>query len=68
MTPADYLRKVWHHEQAVRFCDYIALTLVDQLMPFLPPVNEQETAVLVDAERIGGANTTVAIVELLTTP
>ena len=31
MTPKEYIRKVWYHEQAARLGEFTALGLVEQL-------------------------------------
>ena len=33
--PSAYVRKVWYHEQAARFCEYVALSLVKELRNYL---------------------------------
>ncbi len=38
MTPEDYLRKVWYHEEASRIGEYMALVLLDQLLAITPQV------------------------------
>lgn len=36
LTPADYIRKVWYHENASQLGEYIALIMMDELLPLLP--------------------------------
>lgn len=36
LTPEEYLRKVWYHEQATKLGEYIAMTLVEELLPLVP--------------------------------
>lgn len=33
MKPTEFVRKVWYHEQAARFGEYVALTLAHELLP-----------------------------------
>lgn len=35
LTPEDYLRKVWYHEEASKVGEYIAMVFLDQLLPLL---------------------------------
>jgi hypothetical protein len=35
-SPEDYLRKVWYHEQAAELGEYIAISLLDELLQLLP--------------------------------
>lgn len=43
LTPEEYLRKVWYHEEASRLGEYIALVLLEQLLPLAPkPIPENE--------------------------
>ena len=37
LSPEDYLRKIWYHEQASRVGEYVAISMVDWLLRFLPP-------------------------------
>ena len=40
MTPEDYLRKVWYHEEASKVGEFVALNLLDHLLSLLPvPAN-----------------------------
>jgi len=36
LTPDEYLRKVWYHEQASRLGEYVAMVLLEQLLPLAP--------------------------------
>lgn len=36
LTPEEYLRKVWYHEEAAKFGEFMAMTLLEQLLSFLP--------------------------------
>ena len=36
LTPEDYLRKVWYHEEASKLGEYVALVLMDELLPLIP--------------------------------
>ena len=42
LTPEEYLRKVWYHEAASRLGEYVAMTLLDQLLPLVPAVQSGE--------------------------
>lgn len=42
LTPEDYLRKIWYHEQASRLGEYIAMTLLEELLPLVPSVKSSE--------------------------
>ena len=42
LTPEEYLRKVWYHEAACRLGEYVAMTLLDQLLPLVPPIESGE--------------------------
>ncbi len=41
LTPEEYLRKIWYHEEASRVGEYVALTLLDQILPLMPLINEK---------------------------
>lgn len=41
LTPEDYLRKIWYHEEASRIGEYMAMVLLEQLLPLAPLVNEE---------------------------
>lgn len=36
LTPEEYLRKIWYHEEAARFGEYVAMVLLDQLLTLAP--------------------------------
>lgn len=36
MTPEDYLRKVWYHEEASKVGELVALNLFEHLLSLLP--------------------------------
>lgn len=36
LTPREYLRKVWYHEEAAKLGEYVASVLVDELLQILP--------------------------------
>ena len=36
LNTEDYLRKIWYHEMASRFGEYMALVLLDQLLSITP--------------------------------
>lgn len=42
LTPEEYLRKVWYHEQASRLGEYMAMVLLEQLLPLAPIQSEEE--------------------------
>ena len=35
MTPDEYLHKVWYHEEAARLGEYMAMTLLEELISVL---------------------------------
>ena len=35
MTPYEYLHKVWYHEEAAKLGEYVAMTLLQQLVSIL---------------------------------
>lgn len=47
LTPEEYLRKVWYHEEATRLGEYIAMTLLEELLPLVPisKLGEKEKSV-----------------------
>jgi hypothetical protein len=47
LEPSEYLKKVWYHEQASKLGEYIAMTLLEELLPLVPAVkpNEEEMAI-----------------------
>ena len=40
LSGEEYLRKVWYHEEASRLGEYVALTLLDQLLSLMPVVSK----------------------------
>ncbi|KKN71470.1 hypothetical protein LCGC14_0420490 [marine sediment metagenome] len=36
LTPEDYIRKVWYHEEASKLGEYVALAIMDELLSLLP--------------------------------
>jgi hypothetical protein len=36
LQPKEYLRNVWYHEEAAKLGEYMALSLLDELLPLLP--------------------------------
>lgn len=42
LTPEEYLRKVWYHEQAARIGEYMAMVLLDLLLPLVPAVTIED--------------------------
>ena len=51
LTPEEYLRKIWYHEEAARIGEYMAMTLLEQLIP-LAPVDESGDEAEVEAEPV----------------
>jgi hypothetical protein len=45
LEPEEYLRKVWYHEEAAKLGEYMALSLLDELLPLLPKNESQQEAV-----------------------
>ncbi|MFC1949798.1 hypothetical protein ACFLW0_06480 [Chloroflexota bacterium] len=41
LSPEDYLRKVWYHEEASKFGEYMAMSLLEQLLPLVPMYTEE---------------------------
>jgi len=35
LAPKEYLQKVWYHEQAMKLGEYMAMTLLEQLLPLV---------------------------------
>jgi hypothetical protein len=42
LAPEDYLRKIWYHEQASKLGEYMAMILLEELLPFVPAVKSSE--------------------------
>lgn len=38
LTPDEYLRKVWYHEEASKFGEYVAMLLLEQLLILVPTI------------------------------
>lgn len=36
LTPEEYLRKVWYHEEASKLGEYVAMSLVNEILPLVP--------------------------------
>lgn len=47
LTTEEYLRKVWYHEQATKLGEYVAMTLLEELLQLVPihQSDEKEMAV-----------------------
>jgi len=45
LQPEEYLRKVWYHEEAAKLGEYIALSLLDELLPLLLGSKSQQESV-----------------------
>jgi len=47
LTSEEYLRKVWYHEQATKLGEYVAMSLLEELLPLvlIPQADEKEMAV-----------------------
>jgi len=41
LSPEEYLRKVWYHEEAAKIGEYMAMTILEQLLS-LAPTNADE--------------------------
>lgn len=47
LAPEEYLRKVWYHEEASRFGEYVAMTLLEELLPLVPiPESDEKDTVV----------------------
>ena len=42
LTPEEYLRKVWYHEEASKVGEYVAMMLLDELLALIPPIAAEE--------------------------
>ena len=38
LRPDEYLRKVWYHEEAAKLGEYMAMVLLDELLPLATPI------------------------------
>ena len=36
MSVEEYLRKIWYHEQASKLGEYVAMSLVNEVLPLVP--------------------------------
>ena len=45
LQPEEYLRKVWYHEEAAKLGEYMALSLLNELLPLLPNNESRQEAV-----------------------
>lgn len=45
LTTEEYLRKVWYHEQATKLGEYVAMTLLEELLSLviIPQSGQKET-------------------------
>ncbi len=44
LEPEDYLRKIWYHQVAAQLGEYVAMVLLEQLLPLAPPRGLREAA------------------------
>ncbi|MCX5999654.1 MAG: hypothetical protein NTU41_08730 [Chloroflexi bacterium] len=47
LAPEEYIRKIWYHEEAAKLGEYVAMTLVEQLLQIVrgqKAGSESETA------------------------
>ena len=42
LSPENYLRKIWYHEEAARIGEYMAMTLLEQLLPMVPAQDQDK--------------------------
>jgi hypothetical protein len=42
LEPKDYLQKIWYHEEAAKLGEYVALSLMDELLPLIPCIKVDE--------------------------
>jgi len=42
LTPEEYLRKIWYHEEASKIGEYMAMILLDQLLLLMPRTWSEE--------------------------
>lgn len=43
LTPDEYLRKIWYHEEASKLGEYMAMTLLEQLLALVPMSTSADT-------------------------
>ncbi len=41
LAPEEYLRKVWYHEEASKLGEYVAMSLLEQLLRLVPFYTEE---------------------------
>lgn len=41
MSVEEYLRKIWYHEQASRLGEYVAMSLLNEVLPLVPSSNKE---------------------------
>lgn len=49
LSPEEYLRKVWYHEEAAKIGEYMAMTFLEQLLPLIPIKADEQTEELASA-------------------
>jgi hypothetical protein len=42
LTPEEYLRKIWYHEEATKLGEYVAMVLLEELLPHAKETEEKE--------------------------
>jgi hypothetical protein len=42
LAPEEYLRKVWYHEEASRLGEYVAMILLEQILPLVPTMKSDD--------------------------
>lgn len=50
LSPKDYLRKIWYHQQAAIIGEYFASVLLDGIIPFAPLAMEPEVKEVLEGE------------------
>ena len=40
LNPTEYLRKVWYHEEASKLGEYVAMTLLDELLTLVETTDQ----------------------------
>lgn len=61
LTPKEYLRKIWYHEEAARIGEYMAMMLLDQLLSIAPIASLEEEELLQKVQEIGTEEKTESI-------
>ena len=41
LSPTEYIRKVWYHEEASKLGEYVAMVLTNELLSVIVPVNAE---------------------------